>query len=253
MTWGAVAAVGVLVVAVAVALLARPGAAGTAAAPSPTPSTTTASGAAAEDAPAPPAASSASARPASQATLVLGDSLGLVVYPWLADLVPDRAVTYEAVVGRTTAHTVDRLAELAPKDIPPVVLVSTGTNDQFVDDFLASAPRLLELLGPDRCVVWFDVVRPDAFGDPQGEIDDAIEALASEHPNVRVVRWSDVVAKDPSLLGGDGIHPTQAGAKVRAQLFAEASTTCSPLDPDAPRAERQVLPEGAFYPPSKSP
>ena len=71
--------------------------------------------------------------PPARPTLVLGDSLGLVVYPWLADLLPDRYVSYEAVVGRSTPATETRLDQLV--DVPPVVIVSSGTNDPVANVF----------------------------------------------------------------------------------------------------------------------
>ena len=185
--------------------------------------------------------------PASQPTLVLGDSLGLVVYPWLADDLPDRYVSYAAEVGRSTAHTADALAALV--EIPPVVIVSSGTNDPSAAEFAASAARVLATLGPQRCVVWVDVVRPNRVGDPQAQMNAALDAVVAGHSNVRVLRWSQMVAAHPEWMSGDGIHPGQDGAMARATAFAQASTSCSPLDPAAPRAVRQTLPASIFWGP----
>ena len=188
--------------------------------------------------------------PASQPTLVLGDSLGLVVYPWLADDLPDRYVSYAAEVGRSTAHTADTLAALV--EIPPVVIVSSGTNDPSAAEFAASAARVLATLGPQRCVVWVDVVRPNRVGDPQAQMNAALDALVAGHPNVRVMRWSQMVAAHPEWMSGDGIHPGQDGAMARATAFAQASTSCSPFDAAAPRAARQTLPASIFWGPVSS-
>ena len=192
-------------------------------------------------------ASSTAPLPASQPTLVLGDSLGLVVYPWLADALPDRYVSYAAEVGRSTAHTADALDALA--EIPPVVIVSSGTNDQRASDFTPSVTRILDKLGPSRCVVWVDVVRPDRVGDPQATMNAALGDVVAGHPNVRVLKWSEMVAGHPEWMAGDGIHPNQAGAQARAAAFAEAATGCSPLDSTAPRAPRQTLPDSIFWGP----
>jgi hypothetical protein len=182
--------------------------------------------------------------PASTATLVLGDSLGLDVYPWLADLLPDRYVSYEAKVGRSTRNTAK--AVRAMPSIPSVVLVSSGTNDQFASDTESSARDILDALGPQRCVVWIDVVRPDRVGDPQPEVNAAIDRAVAGRPNVSVLRWSEMVAANPAWLTHDGIHPDGEGAQARAQAMALAARSCSPLDPAAPRAARQVLPPSAF-------
>ncbi|MFN8169023.1 MAG: hypothetical protein U0S36_09595 [Candidatus Nanopelagicales bacterium] len=181
---------------------------------------------------------------AARPTLVLGDSLGLTVYPWLADLLPDRYVSYEAEVGRSTANTLRALEDLTR--VPKVVIVSSGTNDQYASDVKAGATRILDALGPNRCVVWVDVVRPDRVGDPQDEVNAAIDAAVAGRTNVRVLRWSEMVAAHPEWLSSDGIHPGQEGAEARAKAFADAALACSPLDPSAPKADRQVLPQSVF-------
>ena len=184
---------------------------------------------------------------ASAPTLVLGDSLGLTVYPWLADLLPDRYVSYEAEVGRSTASTAAALEDMTR--IPRVVIVSSGTNDQSASDLRAQATRILDRLGPRRCVVWVDVARPDRVGDPQAEINAAIDRAVAGRSNVRVLRWSGMIAEHPEWLSGDGVHPDQEGAQARAQAFADAALACSPLDPGAPAADQQVLPSSVFLGP----
>ncbi len=185
--------------------------------------------------------------PPAQPTLVLGDSLGLAVYPWLADLLPDRYVSYQAEVGRSTPATEKQLDQIGV--VPPVVIVSSGTNDPVANVFEESARRILDLLGPARCVVWVDVVRPDRVGDAQTTMNAALDRAASGRPNVRVLRWTELVAAHPEWMSGDGIHPNEAGAQARARAFAEAAQGCSALDPNAPRARREVLPQSAFWGP----
>jgi hypothetical protein len=200
----------------------------------------------ADPVPAPPDATE-SAEPlldAASPTLVLGDSLGLTVYPWLADLLPDRYVSYEAEVGRSTPGSESALESLG--DIPDLVIVSSGTNDALAEDVESSARDILDQLGPDRCVVWVDVVRPDGIGAPDEEINAALDRAVAGRPNVRVLRWTEMIDEHPEYMSADGIHPNRTGAEARAQAFADAALACSPLDPDAPRADRQYLPASAF-------
>ena len=49
------------------------------------------------------------------------------------------------------------------------------------------ARRILEIAGPDRCVVWADVVRPDSFGDGMAAANDALARAWNGHPNVVTV------------------------------------------------------------------
>ena len=183
----------------------------------------------------------------AQDTLVLGDSLGLVVYPWLADLLPDRYVSYQAEVGRSTPATEKQLDSVGA--VPPVVIVSSGTNDPVANVLEESARRMLDSLGPRRCVVWVDIVRPDRIGDSQTAMNAALDRATSGRANVRVLRWSQLVEAHPEWMSGDGIHPNEAGSQGRAEAFAQAAQGCSALDPAAPRARREVLPQSAFWGP----
>ena len=183
----------------------------------------------------------------SQDTLVLGDSLGLVVYPWLADLLPDRYVSYQSEVGRSTPATLKKLKAVGA--VPPVVLVSSGTNDPSANVLEESARSILDELGTARCVVWVDVVRPDRIGDSQKAMNAALERAVQGRTNVRILRWTELVAAHPEWMSGDGIHPNEVGSEERAKAFAEAARGCSALDPSAPRAKRQYLPQSIFWGP----
>jgi hypothetical protein len=183
---------------------------------------------------------------------VLGDSLGLDVYAWLADLLPDRYVSYAAVVGRNTPDTLTALRQLNPSDVPPVVLISLGTNDLDAASFRSAAESILSALGPNRCVVWSDIVRPESFGDGNAPINDAIAELARTHSNVHVFHWTALVAQHPDWIAGDGIHPGEQGAQARAQGFADAALACSPLNASAPTASKEYLPPSAFTLPGGS-
>jgi hypothetical protein len=188
--------------------------------------------------------------PPGRNVLVLGDSLGLDVYAWLADLLPDRYVSYAAVVGRDTPTTLVALRQLdAQGDVPPVVLVSLGTNDVDAGSFRQAAESILTTLGPNRCVVWSDVVRPASIGGGAQAINDVIDDLGRTHSNLRIFHWSALVAQHPDWLSGDGIHPGDDGAQARAQAFADAALACSPLDASAPKASQEYLPPSAFVGP----
>ena len=187
---------------------------------------------------------------ASEPTLVLGDSLALDVYPYLANLLPDRYVSYVAKVGRSTEQIAAALAEQT--DIPNVVIVSAGTNDWSAADFTTSAENIMNMIGPHRCVVWMDVARPQrtdpnlGLQEPASSINTALDALGAAHSNVHIVRWSDMAASHPEWFGADGIHPNDDGIKVRAQAMADAAKTCSALNPSAPVASQESLPPDIF-------
>jgi hypothetical protein len=225
---------------------ADPAAAGTPSAPASAPAGVGLTPAAAEPADATDTATPPPLPP-SQDTLILGDSLGLTVYPWLADLLPDRYVSYQAEVGRSTPATRKKLESLTT--VPKLVIVSSGTNDPVANVLEESARKILDDLGPSRCVVWVDVVRPDTVGDSQTMMNAALERAVSGRSNVRLLRWTALVAAHPDWMSSDGIHPNQVGSEERAKAFADAARACSALDPAAPRAKRQYLPQSAFWGP----
>jgi hypothetical protein len=188
--------------------------------------------------------------PPAQDVLVLGDSLALSTYAWLADLMPDRYVSWAAVVGRSTAQARQALEVVAAAgDLPPVIVVSSGTNDLSSATLRTEADRILAIAGPNRCVVWADVVRPDSFGDGMTAANDALAKSLAGHPNVVPVAWTAIIAAHPDWLSGDGIHPGQEGNIARAHAFADAVFSCSPLDPSAPVSAKQYLPPSAFLSP----
>ena len=101
---------GVAVLSAAVVALARHGTSAADASPHPGTTTEPSTSSQISGSPLMPSASSSDDAAPSRAplprgrdTLVLGDSLGLDVYPWLADLLPDRYVSYDAVVGPLTS------------------------------------------------------------------------------------------------------------------------------------------------------
>jgi lysophospholipase L1-like esterase len=165
--------------------------------------------------------------------LVLGDSLAVALYPYLGPQLPDRRVTYAAQEGRATSWAATRLAEeLRSGGVPPVIVVSSGTNDgSDADLFRSNAERVLERAGAGRCVVWLTVHVPNE--EARSAINAEIERLG-ERDNVAIADWATAVESEPSLLIGDRVHATRAGLQVRSELIAEAVHRCSPYDPDAP-------------------
>ncbi len=236
----------VLVVALAVRAAGEPSAAAGTAPPSPTPSTSVA----AVPLPSPSSAELEPMLPPAQDVLVLGDSLALSTYAWLADEMPDRYLAWDAVVGRSTPEALNALqVRAAQGTLPPVIVVSSGTNDADSSSLRRAAAAIIELAGPGRCIVWADVVRPDTFGDGMAAANSALAAVWLGHPNVVPVTWTAIIAAHPDWMSGDGLHPGQVGNEARAKAFAAGVFSCSPLDPDAPTAAKQYLPPSAFLTP----
>ena len=182
--------------------------------------------------------------PAAAPVLVLGDSLALGLYPYLASRLTDRRIEYVARVGSSTtwARTqLERRAKLSA--LPPVLVVSAGTNDSVntLATWRREVERVLTVAGPDRCVVWLTIARPKSRGGDPAPFNRALAALDRDRANLAVVDWAALVRRHPDWLVGDGVHGTLAGMAGRAQAVADAVFACSPLDPSR-RVTRQPVP-----------
>ena len=105
-----------------------------------------------------------------------------------------------------------------------VVVVSLGTNDADGSEpaFGRLVGRALEIVGPNRCLVWATIVRD---GVERTGFDEVLRR-AARRPTVRLVEWARMVDEDPSLLAADAVHGTPAGYAHRARETADAVRAC---------------------------
>ena len=178
-------------------------------------------------APLAPAAHEAATSPT---VLDVGDSLSVGTSRYLhAKLRPYRVVRIHEV----GLHAYDAAAIVADRAgaLPPVVVVSAGTNDdpRIVGGFWRSVRRVLTMAGPGRCVVWPTIVRPEAVGASYGGLNAALARLAARHRNLVLVDWVGLVRRNPSWLAPDGVHVSAAGYRARANAIAAAVRTRCPV------------------------
>nr|WP_228372710.1 acyltransferase family protein [Demequina maris] len=152
--------------------------------------------------------------PAGRDVTVIGDSVALGSAPALARMLPGIAV--DAEVGRQFATGVDRIERLARKGrLRDYVVVALGTNGAVPQDEM---DRLLEAV-EGRPVV---LVTPYGDRSWMDGSQRAVRAAARSRRDVVVADWQRAVERDPSVLGSDGIHPDEDGARVFARLIKRA-------------------------------
>jgi lysophospholipase L1-like esterase len=203
------------------------------------------------ESPAAPVASAATSSPTPSPlvapgsnVLVIGDSLALDLDPGLAAALPDRSVRVVAQVGRSTESILGALrnyARLAP--LPPVLVVSAGTNDgaQAMDRFRSQVADVLTVAGPRRCVLWTTVYRrADVRSDDQA-FNAVLAQAAQRSATLRLVDWVGVVNAHPDWLISDGVHPDTRGLQARVELVTAAVRACSPALPGAHPARFPAL------------
>ncbi len=157
---------------------------------------------------------------------LLGDSLNVGVERYLPDALPGWRIVANDRVGRSTPEGIAELEAGRPA-LSSHVVVSLGTNDPPADvaAFRADVARLLELVGPNRCVVWATIWRDGA---PSDAFNAVLRQAAEANHRVRLVDWAAMVHAHPDWLAADGLHGNEEGYRERARAVAEATKGCAP-------------------------
>lgn len=173
-----------------------------------------------------PGATGGSTQATSGRALVVGDSLAEGTEAPLAQLLPGWRIRTSAYTGRPTADGVSEIT--AAGSLPPVLVVSLGTNDDpsATSTFQSEVESVLQAAGPGRCVIWANIVRPPYGGVSYSGYNRVLAQQAAANPNLRLVDWVGIVRRDPGLLAPDAVHATPSGYEARAQAIAAAITTC---------------------------
>ena len=179
---------------------------------------------------------------AAQRVLYVGDSLGVGTTPGLArELGRSAIVQGNSRVGRPSPEGLQVLEQLfSPSD--DVVVFDLGTNDDPANPgLLASDLAAARRVAVGACMVVATMNRPPLNGYSVAGLNRAAEQFAARAPNVQLVDWHGYAQSDPSLLGPDHVHPTPQGYADRAQLFAQAVSSCAAgaSAPAAPRGARR--------------
>jgi lysophospholipase L1-like esterase len=167
----------------------------------------------------------ASAAVTRGATTLVGDSLNVGVERYLSNALPHWTIVANDRVGRTTDEGIAEL-EAHRTALASHVVVSLGTNDPVdVPGFRADVARVLELIGPSRCVAWATIWRN---GKPDDAFNDVLRAAADSNHRVRLVEWAAMVEQHPGWLAGDHLHGNETGYRERARAVAAATRSCTP-------------------------
>jgi GDSL-like Lipase/Acylhydrolase family len=165
--------------------------------------------------------------PRDRSVFVDGDSLAVGMLPFLSDALPGWRISSSAETGRNTAFGLARLRERA-RSLPPYVVVSLGTNDdsRAVEAFRGAIEDTVSITGPNRCVIWFNIVRPPFAGTSYAGLNRVLDEQAAAHPNLVVVDWASVLREHPEWLAPDRVHLTPDGYRARAHEAAVGVRQC---------------------------
>jgi lysophospholipase L1-like esterase len=158
---------------------------------------------------------------------VVGDSITLLAG---ADISTALSHGYRSDVKAQIGKRIDQMLPTLAEELrthPFAVVVNLGTNDAEQatthPDWRSGFARMVELLGPARCVVLTTIgtlVPGSAPRTVASQINGAIAGAVSSHQNFHVVDWNAAVrgANGGSLLGADRVHPSTAGELTLAAL-----------------------------------
>jgi hypothetical protein len=110
---------------------------------------------------------------------------------------------------------------------------SLFTNDDPVriEQLDAAVRASVAALGPHGCAVWATIVRPKVGGRTYGQVNARLRALSVDPAlsgRLLIADWARAVSGHrKAWLAKDKIHATAMGYFARAQLYAEALSTCA--------------------------
>jgi hypothetical protein len=155
-----------------------------------------------------------------------GDSLALGTGRYLPALMSDWELRQAAKIGRRSTEAPAFLRRFG--GLPRVVLISLGTNDYpgATERFASTVREVVEIAGPGRCVVWASIARPPQQGISYEGFNIVLAEARRSWPTFRVLPWAKMAQQHPEWMGRDGVHPSTAGYRARAEALARLARSC---------------------------
>jgi lysophospholipase L1-like esterase len=197
---------------------------------------------------------------ASTASIYLqGDSLTVPITGLLARLLPRDTLTISAKNGRPLRIGLSLLTQRAKNQgLPQVVVMEMGSNDDpaMPSAFARMINQTMTVIGSDRCAVWVDlyqratkkVGKKLVAYNVYDRLNNVISTASARYKNLAVVPWATTARRHRSWFGPDGVHPSDAGSAVFAQMIAAAVDNCK--KGGLPSLEIMPDPSGGVAPPS---
>ena len=161
--------------------------------------------------------------------VLVGDSLAVGIQDLLPAAMPGWAVVVNGRVGRPLAEGMNIVENMAlPKGA--VLALSLFTNDPpgATGRLQAAIRQSLAKVGSGGCVVWATLVgrRKGKDVTDYTAANDLLRAAAAADRRIQIADWAALVAAQPDLVPATDVHPSEAGYRLRAQLFAQAAARC---------------------------
>jgi lysophospholipase L1-like esterase len=172
-------------------------------------------------------APAAPAAPAGEGgALVVGDSLEVLTSPYLRRHLPGIPLTISAEGG----YNSNQIRELFEQSYDPsqsVIVFDAGTNDNpaYPQILAANLTAVAAAIG-ERCMVVPTIHGFTVNGVGNEGKNLVVAEFAASRPGTQVPDWAAAAVTQPQLMQPDGLHPTPAGADLRARLIARGIRGC---------------------------
>jgi hypothetical protein len=185
----------------------------------------------------------------SGGVLVVGDSLEELTSPYLKRYLPGIPLTVNAVGGSNSYQIYDLFRE-SYEPSQSVIVFDAGTNDNpaYPQILAGNLDKVAATVG-DRCMVVPTIHGFTVNGIDNTGKNEAVAAFAASRPGTQTPNWARIAETRPDLLQSDGLHPTPAGADLRARLIARGVKAC--LGISAARRRQPALESGPELPPAR--
>jgi hypothetical protein len=165
------------------------------------------------------------------AVVLIGDSLAVGMAPALQSLLLDRPVLVDARIGRPLDEGMAVLAGSKPPKASFAYSLFTNDDPIRIEQLDAAVRSSVASLGPRGCAVWATIVRPKVGGRTYAGVNARLRALALDPAlsgRLAIADWAAALrGHRKAWLAKDGIHASPAGYLARAQLYADALSTCA--------------------------
>lgn len=148
----------------------------------------------------------------------IGDSVMLGAASAIQDEIP--GIDVDAREGRQMVAAIEIAEKLNEEGkLGDTVVIALGTNGPFLQ---SEGQELVDVIGQERTIYWIlSYGQGDALG-WQGDVNETIEAIASEKSNVTVIDWPSLAEQNPNYIYPDGIHLAPDGQVGYAEMIKAA-------------------------------
>jgi hypothetical protein len=173
-------------------------------------------------------AATAVAAPSEHTVLHVGDSLAYGTSLYLPQYLRGWSVRDDVDVSMQSYAVPGRVAAFGAS-LPHVLIVSAGTNGHpaATSQFKADVRKVLTLAGPQRCVIWANIVRPPYQGISYSRLNGVLAKLDRRNRNLVMFDWARMVARHPGALSSDGVHVDVPFYRTRAKALATLAKRCA--------------------------